>query len=906
MERTGRLVLTSILNIGCFIAKSRFKTRIAGMTKKNITIMAIGIAILGIIIFFLVRGCGSQEEPASLFWFGGASAPGELPKTISLGRMTPPDQKPFEFQVEGLPKDVTFEERREDLSSKSYLSFLVATIPADTKKGIYPIKITYKNASFSKSFESEFVIGDRAESQDSIYGGIGRAGQLPAISTDDLVVSNFVNLEKGITSPPCIVGNKTYLGLQNGKVVALDNKLGKVFEVTISEDSVVAVQATEKYLVGCDSRGNIVSFDLSQKEPSRLAAYKLDGKVSSPPTIVAEDKILVGSTDGLLGLFSLPDLRPQWKVDLPGPVIGNVSCQIYKFENDLRGYIFTACDDSNIYYHDLDGKLISRFQMDLTSKFAPIVVGDRVLFSNSGNFIQLSDSFGRTIWSTNVEDMQLWQPISNSGKAYFFGKKKIIALDMKDGSVSFSEDSPGEIASQPVFIGKTLCLPLQGQLSFMSGDLTPKSSISLGDMVSGWPVPFEGGMLVAQQSGGVYLFTKGNPGSSIPVVKFNMKDVVFSQGLSNQFHNSYTNTKLPKTLKLKWEKDGEYAPALTTKTRAYLYNITKKVFSCVSIDDGKEIWQFPSEAYPAIYYTLGYNETPMCLSGNGLYLGTVAGVMLVDPDTGRLLRSSNVSGIPQADDATVVVTNGKKLSVCDKNLKALWTADGNFVSSNVIILGKSVVAISRDEVEDFSKSKAFVAIYDKLTGKVEWSKKDTSISYCVRTITDGKRLLASTGSGLWMMDIGERKVYGASRYAPTVETIYAMPNGDIWFKEMAGVHFKLNLKDGNVLPAIEPPRDKSIYMAFGLTYMDSESFVGICAPLPDSKETEQSQESIDVNKADFYLVTTSVKTGDNISSVKIGKSFDAQFTLSYGEKKVFVSAFGSDKGYNPKLSVWGD
>jgi len=280
--------------------------------------------------------------------------------------------------------------------------------------------------------------------------------------------------------------------------------------------------------------------------------------------------------------------------------------------------------------------------------------------------------------------------------------------------------------------------------------------------------------------------------------------------------------------------------------------------------------------------------------------------MLVDPDTGRLLRSSNVSGIPQADDATVVVTNGKKLSVCDKNLKALWTADGNFVSSNVIILGKSVVAISRDEVEDFSKSKAFVAIYDKLTGKVEWSKKDTSISYCVRTITDGKRLLASTGSGLWMMDIGERKVYGASRYAPTVETIYAMPNGDIWFKEMAGVHFKLNLKDGNVLPAIEPPRDKSIYMAFGLTYMDSESFVGICAPLPDSKETEQSQESIDVNKADFYLVTTSVKTGDNISSVKIGKSFDAQFTLSYGEKKVFVSAFGSDKGYNPKLSVWGD
>lgn len=892
--------------MGCFIAKSRFKTRIAGMTKKNITIMAIGIAILGIIIFFLVRGCGSQEEPASIIWSGGASAPGELPKTISLGKMIPPDQKLFEFQVEGLPKDVTVEERREDLSSKSYLSFLVATVPADAKKGIYPIKITYKNASFSKSFESEFVIGDRAESQDSIYGGIGRTGQLPAISTDDLVVSNFVNLEKGITSPPCVVGNKTYLGLQNGKVVALDDKLGKIFEVTVSEDPVVAVQATEKYLVGCDSRGNIVSFDLSQKEPSQLAAYKLDGKASSPPTIVAEDKILVGSTDGLLGLFSLPNLEPQWKVNLPGPVIGNVSCQIYKSENGLKGYIFAACDDSNIYYHDLDGKLVSRFQMDLPSKFAPIVVGDRVLFSNSGNFIQLSDSFGRSIWSTNVEDIQLWQPISNSGKIYFFGKKKIIALDMKDGSVSFSEDLPGEIVSQPVFIGKTLCLPLQGQLSFMSGDLTPKSSINLGDLVSGWPVPFESGLLVAQQSGGIYLFTKGNPGSSIPVVKFNMKDVVFSQGLSNQFHNSYTNTKLPKTLKLKWEKDGEYAPVLTTKTRAYLYNITKKVFSCVSIDDGKEIWQFPSEAYPAVYHTLGYNETPMCLSENGLYLGTVAGVMLVDPDTGRLLRSSNVSGIPQADDSAVVVTNGKKLSVCDKNLKTLWIADGNFVSSNVIILGDSIAAISRDEVEDFSKSKAFVAIYDKLTGKMEWSKEDASISYCVRTITDGKRLFASTGSGLWMMDIEEKKIYGASRYASSAETIYVKPNGDIWLKDMSGLNFVLNLKDGAIAPAMPMPEDKAVYLAFGLTYMDSESFVGICPPLSNSNKTEQPEEQPDVNKTDFYVVTTSVKTGNNISSVKIGKSFDAQFALSYGEKKVFVSTFGSDKGYNPKLSVWGD
>ena len=86
-----------------------------------------------------------------------------------------------------------------------------------------------------------------------------------------------------------------------------------------------------------------------------------------------------------------------------------------------------------------------------------------------------------------LKDIQLWQPISNSGKAYFFGKKKIIALDMKDGSVSFSVDSPGEIISQPVFIGETLCLPLQGQLSFMSGDLTPKSSINLGDLVC-WPV----------------------------------------------------------------------------------------------------------------------------------------------------------------------------------------------------------------------------------------------------------------------------------------------------------------------------------------------------------------------------------------------------------------------------------
>lgn len=896
------------INKGCFIEKLAFKARIAAMTKKNITTMAIiAIAILGTIIFFLVRGCGgqSQGEPASLIWSGGVSAPGEMSKTISLGTMVPPDQKLYEFKVEGLPEGVTIEERREDLSSKSYLSFLIATVPADAKKGVYPIKITYRNSSFSKTFESEFAIADRADQQDYIYGGAGKSGNFPALPTDSLTVLKFANLERGVTSPPCTIDGKIYLGLQDGNIASLDEKLEKIFEVKVSEDPVIAVQVTGKYLVGCDARGKMAVFDLSQKELTQLSTYKLDGKVSSPPTVVAEDRIVVGSTGGLLGLFSLPDLKLEWRVNLPGSVVGNVPCQLYKSEDGTRGYIFAACDDSNIYYHDLKGDLVSRFLMVKPSRFSPMVADDRVLFSDSESFVQLSDSFGRKVWSTGVEDIQVWQPIWNSGRVYFFGKKKIIVLDMRDGSVSFSVDSPEELVSQPVFFGDTLCLPSKNQLLFVSRDLTLKSAIGIGDSVSGWPVPFKGGLLVAQKDGGVYLFGKGSSGT-IPIgSKFSMKDVVFSQGLANQFHNSYTNTKLPKTLKLRWEKNGEHAPALTTKTRAYLYNITKKIFSCVSIDNGKEIWQLPSEGYPGAYYTTAFHETPMCLSENGLYLGTMTGVVLVDPDTGKLLASSAVGGIPQADGSVVAITNGKKLTVCDKNLKTLWFANGNFMSSNVVILGESVVAISRDEVEDFRKSKAFVAIYDKMTGKAVWSKEDASISYCVRITTNGKRVFASTGSGLWMMDMEEKKVYGATRYAPSVEAIYSMPNGDVWFKDMSGLHFVLNQKDGNIIPAMPMPENKPVYMAFGLTYMDSESFVGICPPIQDPKKTGQQEEPPDVNKTDFYLVTTSTKTGNNISSVKIGRTFDTQFSLSYGERKVFVSTFG-DKGFGPRLSVWGD
>jgi hypothetical protein len=181
--------------------------------------------------------------------------------------------------------------------------------------------------------------------------------------------------------------------------------------------------------------------------------------------------------------------------------------------------------------------------------------------------------------------------------------------------------------------------------------------------------------------------------------KFDMSQVVVNGGSVSLSHNSLVKANFPTKPKLLWNKPGSFAPAVTTIGRLFLYDLDRKVFSCVESRNGETVWEYPAEAAEGMFYGLGMekgpHDAPMFFTEKGLMLGTKDGLAIVDPDTGKLLAKSIHTGIPQCDGKHIALSSPKELLLLDMNLNILWRKIGFYSASNVCLDGDFIFAAKR-------------------------------------------------------------------------------------------------------------------------------------------------------------------------------------------------------------------
>ncbi len=874
--------------------------------KRNLIIIicCVLVAILVLLLLFF-RGCGPSREdggsnlPIKIYFVGGGVENNGLAQTLAYFHLKPPSGEQFEVTVTGLPQDFELKNIKGVEDSYGY-KLTVLVRPKKGTVGKFPFKITVKSKTIEKEYEDSVIVGPVDRGPDAVFGGCEKNGVVGDVNPIGLGFAGQGDLGTTATSNLAASAGLVYAGNIKGELFGFNEKAEKVFSLKVSDYPIEMVQATDANVLASDILGNLFLFDveaLKKGEQKPQTVHKFSTKLSSPPTVVAKDKIAVANVDGSISMLSLPELKVLWEQNVKGIVLGHVSVFAVKAGNERYATLNFSSGDNSSYILDEKGDLKIRISLRDGTRTGSCLTGSKRFFT-SKNLLSCTDPSGHILWETYLSGyLTTWQLVAMPERVFAFSDSGIFCQETINGNELWSQKLSVKIASQPVVAGGVLIVPVEGGLAhvYQAKDGLKLGEVNFGGQITAWPICF-GKMIAFADRTGKVIFLGKTQGSIAPT-SFD-SEVVSNGGFMNLNHNLYLPTPLPKSMGLLYELPGNYTKGITTKTHLYFYNVSDKYFVCLEAKTGKEVWRFSATAFPGDYSSMRLSDCPMWLSKNGFYAATKQGLVVLDPKTGKTIGSAMYAGLPQSDDAVVALTDGKSLTVLDKSLRFLWKKDGVFFASGICIVGPEIIAFNRDEAGE-----SFIWVLDKMTGKVKFSEKDRTIGNGIQMNVSKNYVLCNTPN-IWLLDRKDNKVYGASAPAPMGDTMAVFPNGNILYKGFDGIIFQFDPKTSSATPLYQPQQEameKFMTIGFG-AFVGDELIHFSWDRSKDPKNVKPEDIKPEDMRFNFVLARTSIKDGKPTVIGEFVQTKSEKMTLTIGDGIVGMSYVGDEK---TKLMVFG-
>jgi outer membrane protein assembly factor BamB len=170
--------------------------------------------------------------------------------------------------------------------------------------------------------------------------------------------------------------------------------------------------------------------------------------------IIAEDKFLVGASDGYIYAFSIEEGILDWRFKT-----GN---KIWSTPSYFEGVVYLTSFDNYIYAIDLiEGTLIWKFESDGAIVSSPVIIGDNLFFGSFGTtFYALDRKTGNEKWRFNDSSGWFWaNPVVSNDIVLAPSLDGVLyALDQGSGQVTWTLPVESPIVSRPVIIGERFAL----------------------------------------------------------------------------------------------------------------------------------------------------------------------------------------------------------------------------------------------------------------------------------------------------------------------------------------------------------------------------------------------------------------------------------------------------------------
>ena len=302
-------------------------------------------------------------------------------------------------------------------------------------------------------------------------------------------------------STPAIVERHVYLGDTDGEVYCFELDSGKTVWESESESSFVASPAyRDGILVIGDTDGIVHALDASNGKS--IWEFKSEGPIQSGANFYGA-VVLVSSEDGTLYALKLKTGELVWK---------------YATGDQLRGtptisgkLAFLGGCDGSLHVVDLEtGKAAGeKVPLGGPTGSTPAFVGDLVIVPTHGGRILGIDAVSRNAnWVSNPSKSRevISSPAISGGLAFISSQnRRLLALDIKDGSLKWESVLRNRTSSSPVVCDGKVYVAATGRLYVFELETGKEvSEVQLQGEISGSPAIANGRLVIASTKGTVY------------------------------------------------------------------------------------------------------------------------------------------------------------------------------------------------------------------------------------------------------------------------------------------------------------------------------------------------------------------------------------------------------------------
>jgi len=335
-------------------------------------------------------------------------------------------------------------------------------------------------------------------------GGPKMTGVSPATLPEKLSVRWTLQCGESVTSSAAIVDGTVYVGSEDGLLVAVDLRTGKVRWKFKTEEAIRSSPTV--YHGGVyfgDSKG--VMYAVNAKTGKADWTFTTDAEIVSSVN-PSGDRLVFGSYDGFIYCLSAKDGKLLWKAQTEGRVHGTPGI--------VDGRVIAAGCDEHLHVVKLsDGTALASVDMHSVTGVCAAIDGSMTYIGTYGSKVYGIDwQRARIVWSFADPDREF--PYMSSaalagGLVVLGGRDKYLhALDAKTGKSRWSLRTRGRIDSSPVIVGERVFVGSSDgslyEVDLKSGH--ERWHYESGAPISASPAVADGALVVANEDGLLYCF----------------------------------------------------------------------------------------------------------------------------------------------------------------------------------------------------------------------------------------------------------------------------------------------------------------------------------------------------------------------------------------------------------------
>jgi outer membrane protein assembly factor BamB len=315
---------------------------------------------------------------------------------------------------------------------------------------------------------------------------------------------------KPVKSTPVLFGKILVVGSLAKRIRFLDASTGKklgVYKISSGISTSACAEAPMVYFGTDQGKETLIAFD--SKNGKDLWKKGIMDISSSP--VLCEDKLLVGSGNGLLWALDRETGERVWRFKTSGSIISTPACLVSSEYNPDGALIYFGSINGHFYALECDsGKMIWEFDAGAGIYTSPAIKNGKVFFGSSiGELFALDLKDGSQLWSYKTGTDLYSSPAAADSLVYFGSNDYCMyALNQVDGALVWKYKTNGLIRSSPIAVGDMLFFgSYDGNfyvLNRFSGKLLWKYQTK--GMISSSPAYFDGKVYIASEDGHLYCF----------------------------------------------------------------------------------------------------------------------------------------------------------------------------------------------------------------------------------------------------------------------------------------------------------------------------------------------------------------------------------------------------------------